>query len=69
LIAVETVFSWPGVGRDMVLALTEKDYPVAQGCFLVICAMVSVLNLLADILYGFIDPRITYARSKAVAET
>jgi peptide/nickel transport system permease protein len=42
---------------------------VAQGCFLVICAMVSVLNLLADILYGFIDPRITYARSKAVAET
>jgi len=60
LIAVEVVFSWPGVGREMVLALTRKDYPVAQGCFLVMAALICFMNLVADILYAFLDPRITY---------
>lgn len=65
LIAVEVVFSWPGIGREMVLALTRKDYPVAQGCFLVMAAMICFMNLVADITYAFLDPRITYNTAQA----
>jgi peptide/nickel transport system permease protein len=40
--------------------VSRKDYPVAQGCFLVMAALIVVMNLLADVLYGYLDPRITF---------
>ncbi|WP_414628125.1 ABC transporter permease [Natranaerobius thermophilus] len=59
-VAVEYVFGWPGLGREMVRAAQLRDYPLAQACFLMLAAKVMVLNLLVDILYGYLDPRITY---------
>jgi len=59
-VLVETVFSWPGLGRLMVQAVTDSDYPVAQASFLLIAVLVVAGNLLADVLYGLLDPRIRY---------
>jgi peptide/nickel transport system permease protein len=58
-VLVEYVFSWPGLGREIVLAVEHRDYPVAQGAFLFISLLVSAMNLLADVLYSWLDPRIT----------
>jgi len=60
-IIVETVFSWPGIGLLEYDAIQELDYPVIQGVFLVFSAAVIVFNLLADMLYGYLDPRIREA--------
>lgn len=59
-VLVETVFSWPGLGRLMVQAVTDSDYPVAQATFLLIAVLVVLGNLAADLLYGFLDPRIRF---------
>ena len=59
-VLVETVFSWPGLGRLMVQAVTDSDYPVAQASFLLIAILVVVGNLVADVLYGLLDPRVRY---------
>ncbi len=59
-IQTETVFSWPGIGRLVYEALMARDYPVLQGAFLVISITVILANLIADILYGYLDPRIKY---------
>lgn len=59
-VLVETVFSWPGLGRLMVRSVLDSDYPVAQGAFLLIGILVVLGNFLADILYGILDPRIRY---------
>jgi ABC-type dipeptide/oligopeptide/nickel transport system permease component len=61
-IVVETVFSWPGVGRLMVDAIRARDYPVLQGSVLVMAVLFVVVNLVADLLYGWLDPRIRYGR-------
>ncbi len=58
-VIVEQVFSWPGMGQLMVEAASTQDYPVAQATFLILAAVVVVLNLLADISYGYLDPRIS----------
>lgn len=58
LVVIETVFSWPGVGREMVMAVSRKDYPTAQGAFLVMSAGVIIMSSIADIVYGLLDPRI-----------
>ncbi len=55
---VETVFSWPGLGRLMYEALKGRDYPLLQGIFLVTSAAVVGANFIADIVYGYIDPRV-----------
>jgi peptide/nickel transport system permease protein len=60
MVELEVVFSWPGLGRAIVLAVQLHDYPVAQGAFLLLAIMVSVMSLLADLAYGYLDPRITY---------
>ncbi|MGE0119689.1 MAG: ABC transporter permease [Dongiaceae bacterium] len=60
-IVVETVFSWPGMGKAMVDAALRLDYPVAQAAFLLLAALVIVLNLLTDLSYGILDPRIRTA--------
>jgi ABC-type dipeptide/oligopeptide/nickel transport system permease component len=57
---IEVVFSWPGLGREIVAAVKGGDYPVAQGAFLMLAVMISLMNLIADVLYGYLDPRITY---------
>ncbi|MCP4021039.1 MAG: ABC transporter permease [Desulfobacteraceae bacterium] len=57
-VLVENVFSWPGMGKLMVEAASSHDYPVAQATFLVLAVIVIVLNLLADISYCYLDPRI-----------
>jgi len=57
-IQVETVFSWPGIGRLMYEAVQKRDYPVLQGSFLLLAVSVVVANLLADLLYSVLDPRV-----------
>jgi ABC-type dipeptide/oligopeptide/nickel transport system permease component len=58
-ILIETVFSWPGIGRAVYQAVLERDYPMLQGAFLLLTISVVFFNLLADLLYVRLDPRIT----------
>jgi peptide/nickel transport system permease protein len=57
-IVTETIFSWPGIGRLTVQAISSRDYPLLQGCILVIAVSYVVVNLLTDLLYTLIDPRV-----------
>lgn len=57
-IQTETVFSWPGIGRLMYDALMTRDFPILQGCFLILTAVALLANLAADIAYVFLDPRV-----------
>jgi len=59
-ILTETVFSWPGIGRYVVNAVNMRDYPVVQGCVLFFALMFVIVNLITDIIYVYIDPRIHY---------
>jgi peptide/nickel transport system permease protein len=61
-IAMEYVFSYPGLGFKLVTAVSNNDYPLMQGIFLVITIAVLGANLAVDLLYGFIDPRTRIAR-------
>jgi peptide/nickel transport system permease protein len=63
-ILTETVFAWPGLGRLMLRALSTRDYPLIMGMFIVITLMVIVTNLVTDILYAVLDPRVRYARKQ-----
>jgi peptide/nickel transport system permease protein len=58
-ILIETVFSWPGIGRAVYDAVLQRDYPMLQGAFLVLTVSVVFFNLVADLLYFKLDPRIT----------
>jgi ABC-type dipeptide/oligopeptide/nickel transport system permease component len=58
-ILVETVFSWPGIGRAVYDAVLQRDYPMLQGAFLLLTVSVVFFNLVADLLYFKLDPRIT----------
>jgi len=58
-ILIETVFSWPGIGRAVYEAVLQRDYPMLEGAFLVLTVSVVFFNLLADLLYFKLDPRIT----------
>jgi peptide/nickel transport system permease protein len=59
-VLIEYVFGWPGLGREIVLAAKRYDYPVAQASFILLALSVMVMNFVADIIYGFLDPRISY---------
>lgn len=59
-ILTETIFSWPGIGKWMVDSVSKRDYPVIQGGLLLIAAIVMFVNLVVDVLYGFINPRIRH---------
>jgi len=61
-ILTETIFSWPGVGKWLIEAISRRDYPVLQGGMLLLGAVVMVVNLLVDLTYGFINPRIRHQR-------
>ncbi len=60
-VLLEVIFAWPGMGREMVLAIDRRDYPVAQASFLIMSTMVILMNFLVDIVYSHLDPRIKYA--------
>jgi len=60
-VVIETVFSWPGLGRMLVDAVAASDYPLAQGAFLLIATVLVTMNLVADLLYGWLDPRVAHA--------
>jgi peptide/nickel transport system permease protein len=57
-ITAEVVFSWPGLGTLTVQALDSRDYPLLQGIFLLIAVSVVLANFAADIVYGYLDPRV-----------
>jgi peptide/nickel transport system permease protein len=57
-ILIETVFSWPGLGRAIFEAVSRRDYPMLQGSFLLIAVFVIFANLAADLLYSVMDPRV-----------
>jgi peptide/nickel transport system permease protein len=56
---VETVFSWPGIGRVLVTAVQTSDYPLAQGAFIMIAFVLVTMNTIADLLYAVLDPRVS----------
>ncbi|HET9902305.1 MAG TPA: ABC transporter permease [Xanthobacteraceae bacterium] len=60
IVVIEVVFSWPGVGRELVLAVNRQDYPIAQAAFFMLAVMIVLANLLADLVYAKLDPRVTY---------
>jgi len=57
-IVTETIFSWPGIGRLTVQAISSRDYPLLQGCILVIAVSYVLVNLVTDFVYALVDPRI-----------
>jgi peptide/nickel transport system permease protein/oligopeptide transport system permease protein len=59
-VITETVFTWPGIGRLLVQSILSRDYPVVQGAVLLIAVSFIIVNLLVDLVYGFIDPRIRF---------
>jgi ABC-type dipeptide/oligopeptide/nickel transport system permease component len=59
-IITETIFSWPGVGRLLIQAINFRDYPLVQGCILFIAVTYVAMNLLVDLTYAWLDPRIRY---------
>lgn len=58
-VVVEAVFAWPGIGRLLVQAVQSADYPLAQGAFIMIAAVLVLMNSLADFLYSALDPRVS----------
>ena len=60
-ILTETIFSWPGLGRLLIQAIRLRDYPLVQGCVLLISVTYVVVNLVTDLVYAWIDPRIRVA--------
>ena len=60
-ILVETVFAWPGIGNLFITSITNRDYPELQGIFLLAGVSVVVINILTDLLYSALDPRVRTA--------
>ena len=61
-VLTETIFSWPGVGKWLIESIARRDYPALQGGILLISSIVVLMNLLIDVMYGAINPRIRYGR-------
>lgn len=61
-VLVETVFGWPGIGRLMYESIVKRDYPVLMGNFLITTALVVVVNLIVDLIYVWLDPRVKYSK-------
>jgi peptide/nickel transport system permease protein/oligopeptide transport system permease protein len=59
-VITETIFAWPGVGRLLIQSISFRDYPLVQGCILLIAVTYVSMNLLVDVVYGVLDPRIRY---------
>jgi dipeptide transport system permease protein len=61
-VLTETIFSWPGVGKWLIESISRRDYPALQGGIMLISTIVIVVNLIVDLLYGLINPRIRHAK-------
>ena len=61
-VLVETVFGWPGIGRLMYESIVKRDYPVLMGNFLITTALVVMVNLIVDLIYVWLDPRVKYTK-------
>jgi dipeptide transport system permease protein len=61
-VLTETIFSWPGVGKWLIESISRRDYPALQGGIMLIAACVILVNLLVDLMYGLINPRIRHAK-------
>jgi peptide/nickel transport system permease protein len=59
-VVIETVFNIPGMGRLAVTAITNHDYPFVQGIVLIIAIFIMIINLMVDLAYGWLDPRIRF---------
>ena len=59
-VITETIFAWPGIGRLLIQSIGFRDYPLVQGCILLIALTYVAVNLITDVLYGVLDPRIRY---------
>jgi len=59
---IEVIFNWPGVGQLLYDGLTNRDFPVVQGVVLMAGVMIVMLNIVIDILYAYVDPRIRLSR-------
>jgi ABC-type dipeptide/oligopeptide/nickel transport system permease component len=59
-VITETIFAWPGIGRLLIQSIGFRDYPLVQGCILLIAVTYLLMNLLTDLFYGVLDPRIRY---------
>jgi peptide/nickel transport system permease protein/oligopeptide transport system permease protein len=59
-IITETIFAWPGVGRLLIQSINFRDYPLVQGCVLLIAVTYVASNLLVDLTYAWLDPRVRY---------
>ena len=59
-VIIETVFAWPGMGREAVMAVFSRDYPVIMAVNMLACIMVMFGNLLADLSYSLVDPRVRF---------
>src|SRR6185295_4425787 len=59
-VITETIFAWPGVGRLLIQSISFRDYPLVQGCILLIAVTYVAMNLLTDLVYGLLDPRIRF---------
>ena len=62
-IITEVIFSWPGLGRLMITAISARDYPLVEGCVLTFALTYVVVNMTIDVVYGIIDPRIRLSRA------
>jgi len=60
-ILTETIFAWPGIGRWLLESIHRRDYQVVQGGILIVATMIILINLLVDVLYGVINPRIRHS--------
>ena len=67
-ILTETIFSWPGLGRWLIDALQRRDYPVVQGGVLLVATMIILVNLLVDLLYGVVNPRIRHKKGAIMSQ-
>jgi len=59
-VLVETIFNWPGVSSYLITGVTNRDYPVIQGSMIVIATIFVVINLMTDLMYAVVDPRIRH---------
>ena len=59
-VITETIFAWPGVGRLLIQSISFRDYPLVQGCILLIAVTYVAMNVLTDVVYGLLDPRIRF---------
>ena len=60
-VILENMFGVPGVGREFFLALQQRDYPLAQGLVIALASLVVFMNLIVDVAYGYLDPRVRLA--------